>query len=93
MIYLIKLPPSDSHAFLSPEHPTRLALAYIWQTEITRRNISGLDIHAYKDTKKFDVVDITTIKCLVARVSWNKEMFIFDRSGSLGRVIPEYEDE
>ncbi|KAH6899419.1 hypothetical protein BKA70DRAFT_1115517, partial [Coprinopsis sp. MPI-PUGE-AT-0042] len=91
-LYLVELPPSAAFPFLNPDAPTRIALAMVRQTNVTRSNVSGLDIHAFKDTKKVDIVDITTVKCLVARASWNKEKFIFDRSGSLARVLPEYED-
>ncbi|KAH6905723.1 hypothetical protein BKA70DRAFT_1225432 [Coprinopsis sp. MPI-PUGE-AT-0042] len=38
-LYLVELPPSSTFPFLSPNTPTRIALAMVRQTNITRRNV------------------------------------------------------
>jgi hypothetical protein len=56
--------------------------------------LETLDIHLYSDMTTLDVVDITTIQCLVGRVPDIQEKWaIIDRSGTLARAIADSDDE
>lgn len=48
---------------------------------------SQLDIHYYTKQGALEVVDITTVQCLVGRIEDRKRWAIIDRSGSLSRAI------
>lgn len=50
-----------------------------------------LDIHYYKNQGRMEVVEITTIQCVVGRVKDRSHFGIIDRSGSLAR--PEFVDD
>lgn len=72
-------------------HPTTLIIACIHRCNFKAEDpqLVRLDIHLYKeeDEKRLDVVDITTIQCLVGRVrDGPKSWAIIDRSGSLARA-------
>ncbi|KAK1216589.1 hypothetical protein PQX77_020781 [Marasmius sp. AFHP31] len=60
-------------------------------------DLQGLDIHSYSNDGALDVVDITTVQCLVGRVKLpdgnDEKWAIIDRSGSLARAIYEEEEE
>lgn len=70
----------------SPPETTCVALAFVQQCQIMRNHPNGLDIHYYRKMGSVDVVDITSVQCLVARAPLEKEWALFDRSGSLARA-------
>ena len=48
----------------------------------------GLDIHYYSRMGALDIVDVTTVQCLVGRIPiGNGRWAIIDRSGSLARAL------
>ncbi|KAG6865165.1 hypothetical protein C0991_004775 [Blastosporella zonata] len=55
------------------------------------RQLKDLDIHFYSQTGQLDVVDITSIQCLVGLVKDNEpnSRGIIGRSGSLARLAEE----
>ncbi|KAH9889500.1 hypothetical protein C8Q73DRAFT_707899 [Cubamyces lactineus] len=53
----------------------------------------SLDIHYYTQTSTLDVVDITTVQCLVGRIHDRGRWAIIDRSGSLSRAIYAEDEE
>ena len=55
----------------------------------------ALDIHYYSDEGGLDVLDITTVQCLVGRIRDRDRWAFIDRSGSLSRALynPDEEDE
>lgn len=56
--------------------------------------LGGLDIHFYSRHGALDVIDITSVQCLVGRVKdLSDEWAIIDRSGSLARAEWQGEDE
>ncbi|KAF7329188.1 hypothetical protein MKEN_00179400 [Mycena kentingensis (nom. inval.)] len=83
-IFAFKLPPS---ADLELENETTFFLAAIAPCRILRSHSAGLDIHYFAKYLPVEVVDITTIQCLVGRVRTldNKEWAVIDRSGELAR--------
>jgi hypothetical protein len=67
------------------EKPENLILASIKNCPIERHN--DLDMHYYQNEDGYtEVVDITAIQCLVARVFDRGWWTIIDRSGKLARV-------
>jgi hypothetical protein len=76
-------------ADLGLDHATTLWLAAIRNCKVVGKH--SLDIHFYKDMGKLDVVDITCVQCLVARI-WDEGggvWAILDRSGSLARALAD----
>lgn len=62
-----------------------LTLAAI-RTCVIERDHPTLDIHYYVKQGGLEVVDITSVQCLVGRVKDDKGWAIIDRSGSLSRA-------
>ncbi|TFK65416.1 hypothetical protein BDN72DRAFT_773358 [Pluteus cervinus] len=54
---------------------------------------TGLDLHTYTNEKNTNVVDITSIQCLVGRVKDDRGWVIIDRSGGLARAVVEDDDD
>jgi hypothetical protein len=50
---------------------------------------TNLDMHYYKTHGRTEVVDITTVQCLVGRVRDCGSWIIIDRSGNLARATFE----
>jgi hypothetical protein len=71
---------------LQLDEPENVILAAIKNCPIERDN-AELDLHYYKNEDGYtEVVDITAIQCLVARVFDHGWWTIIDRSGKLARV-------
>ncbi|KAI8998957.1 hypothetical protein BD414DRAFT_407127 [Trametes punicea] len=66
--------------------PDNLLLGVIQQCVIEERN-EDLDIHYYSKMGGVEVVDLTTIQCLVGRIRDRHRWAIIDRSGSLSRAL------
>ncbi|RPD71195.1 hypothetical protein L226DRAFT_547468 [Lentinus tigrinus ALCF2SS1-7] len=66
---------------------TKLVLGVI-RTCVTDGDHNVLDIHYYKNHGRVEVVEITTIQCVVGRVKDRGRFAIIDRSGALAR--PEF---
>lgn len=65
---------------------TRVVLAIIRSCKVEEDH-PKLDIHYYSEDGALDVVDISTVQCLVGRVFDRGRWAIFDRSGSLSRAV------
>lgn len=50
---------------------------------------NGLDIHYYDKEGQLDIVDLTTIQCVVGRVRDRNRWTLIDRSGQLARAVWE----
>jgi len=61
-----------------------LILAVIQTCNIERHD--SLDMHYYKRQGAIEVVDITSVQCLVGRIKDQDWWAIIDRSGSLARA-------
>lgn len=87
-IFVVKLPAAPE---LQLEEETTHILAAIRRCDITARN--DLDMHYYRKDGPVEVVDISSIQCLVGRVQTTdkKNWVIIDRSGNLAR--PYYDPE
>lgn len=48
---------------------------------------SKLDIHYYTKQGALEVVDITTVQCVVGRIEDRRRWAIIDRSGTLSRAV------
>ncbi|KAJ7812827.1 hypothetical protein B0H14DRAFT_2377408, partial [Mycena olivaceomarginata] len=81
-IFVVKLPPSPE---LGLEENATLILAAIRKCNITLRN--DLDMHYYQKDGPVEVVDISSVQCLVGRIKTTdkKNWAIIDRSGDLAR--------
>jgi hypothetical protein len=68
-----------------------IILAAISECKITAHN--DLDMHYYRDEGALQVVDISTVQCLVGRIKTTngRDWAIIDRSGSLAR--PYYDPD
>lgn len=71
---------------IPPTSATTLVLAVIHACDILRAH-PALDIHYYKNLGRTEVVDITTVQCVVGRVRDRGQWAIIDRSGSLSRAL------
>jgi hypothetical protein len=73
---------------------TTLILAQIKSCKVNRNeSIPGLDIHFYSAMGNTDVIDITSVQCVVGRVPCgNNRWAIIDRSGALARAIAEIQE-
>jgi len=49
--------------------------------------LQGLDIRYYSSEGALDVVDITSVQCLVGRIRDRNKWAIIDRSGTLARAV------
>jgi hypothetical protein len=72
------LPPNDT---LNLKCDTFIAFAVIQEAKgPVDQHPSGLNMHIYKKLESIEVVDITTVRCLVGRVRRTRDWVIFDRS-------------
>ncbi|KAF6755262.1 hypothetical protein DFP72DRAFT_811944 [Ephemerocybe angulata] len=91
-IVRIKIPANQPSLPPSPDI-TVIAFGVLQQCKLTCSHSHGLDMHYYKDMGSIDVVDVTSIQCLIGRTRWKNEWVIFDRSGPLARGVAEYDDD
>ncbi|KAJ7017634.1 hypothetical protein C8F04DRAFT_1017428 [Mycena alexandri] len=87
-IFVVKLPAA---AELGLETETTLILAAIQKCNVNSRD--DLDIHYYQKEGSVEVVDVSSIQCLVGRMKTTDKRFwaIIDRSGNLAR--PYYDPD
>ena len=83
-IFVVKNPGATQ---LLVGEPEILILGAILTCDIEEKN--DLDMHYYKNHGRTEVVDITTIQCLVGRVKDCGFWTIVDRSGNLARATFE----
>ncbi|KAI0714182.1 hypothetical protein C8T65DRAFT_573761 [Cerioporus squamosus] len=76
----------------SSHHTSEMLLFAVVRTCEIEETHSSLDIHYYSKETTLDVLDITTIQCLVGRIRDRGRWAITDRSGALSRAIYD-EDE
>lgn len=81
-IFVVKMPGARALGLTTPE---TLILAVILNCKIVNSH-PDLDIHFYEDHGRTEVVDITTIQCLVGRFKDRKVWAVIDRSGGLARA-------
>lgn len=67
-------------------HGETLLLAVIRSCTIEASD-DRLDLHFYKQLGRTEVVDLTTIQCVVGRVHDRGRYAIIDRSGTLSRAL------
>ena len=67
-----------------------LILGSILTCKVTHSN--DLDMHFFVDHGRTEVVDITTVQCLVGRFEDRKEWVIIDCSGNLARASFNVDD-
>ncbi|KAI0638582.1 hypothetical protein C8Q77DRAFT_1188451 [Trametes polyzona] len=63
-----------------------LVLGVIQRCEVTEE-IASLDVHYYERMGAVEVVDITTVQCVVGRIRDRNRWAVIDRSGALSRAI------
>jgi hypothetical protein len=75
---------------LQLDNPENVIFTSIRNCPIERQNVENLDLHYYRNEEGYtEVVDITAIQCLVARIFDRGWWTIIDRSGKLARVGSE----
>ncbi|THU76276.1 hypothetical protein K435DRAFT_705157 [Dendrothele bispora CBS 962.96] len=85
-VYLIRFchPCPELNLFAST---TTFIMASIKTCKILTETIPGLDIHFYSSLGKTDVIDITSVQCLVGRIACGRNKWaLIDRSGTLARA-------
>jgi hypothetical protein len=83
-IFLIRFPATPDLLLVKPEN---IILASIKNCPIEQHNVNDLDMHYYRNEDGYtELVDISAIQCLVARVFDRGWWTIIDRSGKLARV-------
>lgn len=87
-IFVVKLPATPE---LELEQPQTLILAAVTECKITAHN--DLDMHYYSTESPLQVVDMSSVQCLVGRIktTHGNKWVIIDRSGSLAR--PYYDPD
>ena len=85
-IFVVKRP-SATQLLVGVTEPEILILGAILTCDIEEKN--DLDMHYYKTHGRTEVVDITTVQCLVGRVKDRGVWTIIDRSGNLARATFE----
>ena len=90
-IYAIRLPgPCED---LRLEAPVTVILATIRNCVVDKADAYGhglsgnLDIRYYSNDGAIDVVDVTSVQCLVGRIRDRNKWAIIDRSGPLARAL------
>jgi hypothetical protein len=83
-IFVIEMPAARQ---LGVSNPEILILGAILTCNIEEHN--DLDMHYYKTHGRTEVVDITTVQCLVGRIRDRGSWAIIDRSGNLARATFE----
>ncbi|THU88491.1 hypothetical protein K435DRAFT_821627 [Dendrothele bispora CBS 962.96] len=77
------------------ESSTTIIMAQIWSCRLNEdESIPGLDIHFYSGEGNTDVIDLTSVQCVVGRASCGQNCWaIIDCSGSLAWAISQVHDE
>ncbi|GBE81876.1 hypothetical protein SCP_0402500 [Sparassis crispa] len=83
-LFICKLNRAPSIGLQQPS--TSVLLAAIRTCDIEETD-NVLDIHYYSKMGRLDIVDITTIQCVVGRVHDRQRWAVIDRSGTLSRAI------
>ncbi|KAG6822479.1 hypothetical protein H0H92_013719, partial [Tricholoma furcatifolium] len=79
-ILVVPLPATTN---LELAEPTTLILAAVHSCTILAHN--DLDVHYYKQLGRTEVVDVSSIQCLVRRIKVGNMWAIIDHSGSMAR--------
>ena len=82
-IFVVKIP-AVPQLVVGVSNPEILILGAILTCEIEEK--TDLDMHYYKKHGRTEVVDISTVQCLVGRVKDRGFWTIIDRSGNLARA-------
>ena len=83
-IFVVEMPAAHQLGITEPEI---LILGAILTCDIKEKN--DLDMHYYRTHGRTEVVDITTVQCLVGRVKDRGSWTIIDRSGNLAQATFE----
>jgi hypothetical protein len=91
-IYVVQF--KEPRLALGLDEPTTVFLAAIRTCILDNPDtqLQGLDVQFYSKEGGLDVVDITSLQCLVGRIRDRAQWAIIDRSGSLARASYRMED-
>jgi hypothetical protein len=91
--HIITITLSEAHRNLQPHGLATSVFALIHRCILKEDDpqLAGLDIHFFsKEKGTFDVVDMTSVQCLIGRVkAGEKNWAIIDRSGKLAQAVCE----
>ena len=92
--HIISITPPQDHETLLPSVNSIAALVYRCTLKEDDPQLAGLDIHFFsKERQSFDVIDITSVQCLVGRVKAGNSWAIIDRSGKLAQAMHKTQDD
>ncbi|KAJ7105984.1 hypothetical protein C8R44DRAFT_638851, partial [Mycena epipterygia] len=93
-IYRVHLPTACKAMAITKPTTYILAAIRVCMLNPTDPQLGGLDIHFYSRHGRLDVIDITSVQCLVGRVKdLSDEWAIIDHSGSLARAEWQGEED
>ncbi|KAG2024168.1 hypothetical protein CC2G_015286 [Coprinopsis cinerea AmutBmut pab1-1] len=86
-IFVVRLPPAQELDREDPllRHPSLYILAAIHRCEVDARN--SMDMPSYKNMGRTEVVDMTTVQCLIARLKVGDRWVIMDRTGEIQQSV------
>ncbi|KAJ3489496.1 hypothetical protein NLI96_g2091 [Meripilus lineatus] len=83
-VYAFEL--ADTPGRIGQEQERPYIIVGVIRSCVIQRDHPSLDIHYYEKEGGLEVVDITSVQCLIGRVKEDKGWAIIDRSGSLSRA-------
>jgi len=87
-IITITLPQGHENPWSSEPANSIVALVYRCILKEDDPRLAGLDIHFFsREKQSFDVLDITSVQCLVGRVKTGNSWAIIDRSGKSAQAV------
>ena len=89
----ITLPPGHENLQSSGPANSIVALAHMCILKEDDPQLASLDIHFFsKERQSFDVIDITSVQCLVGRVKTGNSWAIIDQSGKSAQPVYKAQD-
>lgn len=81
-VYMIRMPKARELGIRKPETVVLVEIQPCNMEEGPGK-LRGVDIHLYYDMKAgTEIVDLTTVRCLIGRFKWDRMWAVFDRSGT-----------
>ena len=89
LVHIISITLPQDHESLHPSRQVNSIVALVSRCTLKDDpQLTGLDFHSFsKKRKSFDVIDITSVQCLVGRVKSRNSWAIIDRGRKLAQAI------
>lgn len=91
LVHIISITPPQGYENPQPSGQVNSIVALVSRCTLKDDpKLTGLDFHFFSNKRKaFDVIDITSVQCLVGRIKARSSWAIIDRSGKLGQESQE----